>query len=85
MRATSTMRIDPASQPSRVFTVTGRWVADCTRDTTSLMRGRSRSRPAPAPRRATLLTQQPQLMSMRSGPAAVAISAAFSIDSSEAP
>ena len=40
---------------------------------------------APAPRRATLLTQQPQLISIRSGFCSVAISAARSIDSEVAP
>ena len=79
------MRMLCWSQPRRVFTVTGRCVAPMTRETTSFICGKSRNSPAPAPRSATLLTQQPQLMSMKSGCCALAISAAFSMDSEAAP
>ena len=85
IRATSTMRMLWASQPRRVFTVTGRSVDWTTRDTTARIRGRSCNRPAPAPRRATFATQQPQLTSMRFGRWAAAMRAACATDDSAAP
>ena len=65
--ARSTMIRLSASQPKRVFTVTGMFTALTTSRVMSSISGILRSMPAPAPLPATRLTGQPKLMSRMSG------------------
>ena len=84
-RAISSMFFDSSSHPRRVLTVTGSFTASTMRRVISTISGTSRIMPDPAPRPAIFLTGQPKLMSIRSGPAASARSAASTIGSTRWP
>ena len=65
--ATSSILIEVASQPKRVFTVTGKCVLSITACVSRIIKSTSFKTPAPAPLQTTFLTGQPKLMSIISG------------------
>ena len=83
--AKSTIILLPASQPRRVFTVTGIFTASATARVISSILGIFCNIPAPAPLPATRFTGQPKLMSSMSGRACSTIRAASTIVSVSLP
>ena len=76
---------DSGPSPMRVLTVTGSETLPTTILAIATMAAGSRSQPAPAPRPAIFGTQQPQLTSMKSGPALSAKRAASASRSGSEP
>ena len=83
--AKSTIILDSQSQPNRVFTVTGTFIASTTAFVILIIRGISLNIPAPAPLPATFFTGQPKFISKISGFASAQICAASTIVSTSLP